>query len=103
MNIITLKGKRFLADAGAGCFNCIDELSHEFEDQDWKICQLKKPITKFSNPESGIYSFTTFPLLSSLGDDQNLYVSLSLNLYEYFLRDRLFQSANNYLKKHSEF
>ncbi len=103
MNIITLKGKRFLADAGAGCFNCIDELFHEFEDQDWKICQLKKPITKFSNPESGIYSFTTFPLLSSLGDDQNFYVSLSLNLYEYFLRDRLFQSANNYLKKHSEF
>lgn len=103
MNIITLKGKRFLADAGAGCFNCIDGISHEFEDQDWKICQLKKPVMKFSNPESGVYSFTTFPLLSSLGDDQNLYVSLSLNLYEYFLRDRLFQSANDYLKTHSEF
>lgn len=94
MNIVKIWDKTYIVDAWAWCFN---EITNNFKIQNkwkWEVITLNKPIKLYKNSNKS-YWFTTFPTTKSLWDSEFLYTSINIQMFEYYVTNKLYEKARS--------
>lgn len=94
MNIIKIEDKTYIADAWAWCFN---EITDNFEVQkkwEWEVIKLKEPIKLYKNSNK-FYWFTSFPTTKNLWNNEFLYTSINIQMFEYYVTNKLYEIARS--------